>query len=47
MKAKNMDQGKKEYGEHVHTGDNVGVVMNTINGELSFVVSGVNLWCCM
>ena len=34
---------RKEEGEYVHTGDSVGVVMDTAKGELSFVVSGVNL----
>ena len=40
---------KKEYGprkkdgEYVHTGDSVGVVMDTTKGELSFAVNGVNL----
>ena len=34
---------KKEDGEHVHTGDSVGVVMDTTKGELSFVVNGANL----
>ena len=34
---------KKEWGEYVHTGDSVGVVMDTTKGELSFVVNGVNL----
>ena len=29
--------------EYVHTGDSVGVVMDTTKGELSFVVNGVNL----
>ena len=39
---------KKEYGiwkdkgEYVHTGDSVGVVMDTLKGELSFSVNGVN-----
>ena len=33
----------KGYGEYVHTGDSVGVVMDTAKGELSFVVNGVNL----
>ena len=39
----------KEYGprkgnrEYVHTGDSVGVVMDTAKGELSFVLDGVNL----
>ena len=38
----------KKYGpkerkrEYVHTGDNVGVVMDTTKGELSFVANGVN-----
>ena len=41
--------GVKEYGprkgngQYVHTGDSVGVVMDTAKGELSFVVNGVNL----
>ena len=34
---------RKEDGEYIHTGDSVGVVMDTTKGELSFVVSGVNL----
>ena len=34
---------RKEEGEYVHTGDSVGVVMDTAKGELSFVVNGVNL----
>ena len=34
---------RKGNGEYVHTGDIVGVVMDTSNGELSFVVNGVNL----
>ena len=35
----------KEYGkgQYVHTGDSVGVVMDTAKGELSFVLNGVNL----
>ena len=33
---------RKEDGEYVHTGDSVGVVMDTTKGELSFVVNGVN-----
>ena len=35
----------KREGEYVHTGDSVGVVMNTTKtkGKLSFVVNGVNL----
>ena len=38
----------KEYGprkkdrEYVHIGDSVDVVMDTVKGELSFVVNGVN-----
>ena len=34
---------RKRGGEYVHTGDSVGVVMNTAKGELSFVLNGVNL----
>ena len=34
---------RKGSGEYVHTGDSVGVVMDTAKGELSFVVNGVNL----
>ena len=30
-------------GEYVHTGDSVGVVMDTAKGELSFVLNGMNL----
>ena len=33
----------KGNGEYVHTGDSVGVVMDTAKGELSFVVNGMNL----
>ena len=41
---KNKEYGsREESGEYVHTGDIVGVVMDTTKGELSFVVSGVNL----
>ena len=32
----------QENGEYVHTGDIVGVVMDTAKGELSFVLNGVN-----
>ena len=32
---------RKNDGEYVHTGDSVGVVMDTAKGELSFVVNGV------
>ena len=39
---KSMGQ-EKEGGEYVHTGDSVGVVMDTTNGELSFAIGGVNL----
>ena len=41
--------GGKEYGprkgegQYVHTGNSVGVVMDTTKGELSFVLNGVNL----
>ena len=34
---------RKEKGNYVHTGDSVGVVMDTTKGELSFVLNGVNL----
>ena len=34
---------RKGYGKYVHTGDSVGVVMDTVKGELSFVLDGVNL----
>ena len=34
---------RKENGEYVHTGDSVGVVMDTAKGELSFALNGVNL----
>ena len=34
---------RKGDGNYVHTGDIVGVVMDTTKGELSFVVNGVNL----
>ena len=34
---------RKKRGEYIHTGDSVGVVMDTTKGELSFAVNGVNL----
>ena len=34
---------RKERGQYVHTGDRVGVVMDTVKGNLSFVLNGVNL----
>ena len=34
---------RKRNGQYVHTGDSVGVVMDTAKGELSFVVNGANL----
>ena len=34
---------RKGDGEYVHTGDSVGIVMDTAKGELSFVLDGVNL----
>ena len=34
---------RKGDGEYVHTGDSVGVVMDTTKGELSFELNGVNL----
>ena len=33
---------RKEEGEYVHTGDSVGVIMDTAKGELSFILKGVN-----
>ena len=34
---------RKEYGKYLHTGDSVGVVMDTTKGELSFALNEVNL----
>ena len=34
---------RKEIGKYMHTGDSIGVVMDTTKGELSFVLNGVNL----
>ena len=34
---------RKGDGQYVHTGDSVGVVMDTAKGELSFVVGGADL----
>ena len=34
---------RKEYGEYVHTRDSVGILMDTVKGELSFALNGVNL----
>lgn len=34
---------RKGNGQYVRTGDRVGVVMDTIKGELSFVLGGINL----
>ena len=43
-KYKKKEYGpRKEDGEYVHTGDSVGVVMDTAKGELSFALNGVNL----
>ena len=33
---------RKCFGQYVHTGDSVGVVMDIAKGELSFVVDGAN-----
>ena len=33
---------KEKYGQYVHTGDSVGVVMDTTRGDLSFALNGVN-----
>ena len=41
---KNKKYGpRKGEGQYVYEGDSVGIVMDTTNGELSFVVNGVNL----
>ena len=34
---------RKRIGQYVHTGDSVGVVMDTTKGEFSFALNGVNL----
>ena len=34
---------RKRWGEYIHRGDSVGVVMDTTKGELSFIVDGVSL----
>ena len=34
---------RKCFGKYIHTGDSVGVVMDTAKGKLSFVVNGVSL----
>ena len=34
---------RKKKGQYIHTGDSVGVVMDTAKGELSFVLNEVNL----
>ena len=34
---------KRRNGQYVHTGDSVGIVMDTTKGELSFTLGGVNL----
>ena len=40
---RNKEYGpRKKKGDYVHTGDSVGVVMDTSKGELSFVLNGVN-----
>ena len=39
---KNEYGPRKEDGAYIHTGDSVGVMMDTTNGELSFVLDGVN-----
>ena len=36
-------RSKERNGEYVHTGDSVGVVVDTEKGELSFVVNGMNV----
>ena len=42
-RGKEYGPRKEDYGQYVHTGDNVSVVMDTAKSELSFVVNGVNL----
>ena len=43
-KCKRKEYGpRKENGNYVHTGDSVGVVMDTTKGELSFTLNGVIL----
>ena len=39
--AKNMDQGKE--GKYIHTGDVIGVVMETAKGELTFILNETNI----
>ena len=34
---------RKGGGQYVHTGNSVGVVMDTTKGDLSYVLNGVNL----
>ena len=34
---------RKDYGEYVHTGDTVGVVLDAVNCEISFAINGVDL----
>ena len=34
---------RKENGKYVHTGDSVGVVIDTVKGDLSFILNGANL----
>ena len=34
---------KEKYGQYIHTGDTIGVVMDTAKGDLSFALNGVNL----
>ena len=34
---------RKGYGQYVHKGDSVDVVMDTTKGDLSFALNGVNL----
>ena len=42
-RGKEYGPNKEKDGEYVHTGDSVGVVVDTTKGELSFVLNGVNL----
>ncbi len=34
---------RKKFGRYLRTGDSVGIVLDTLKGELSFVLNGVNL----
>ena len=42
-RGKEYGPRKGKGGQYVHTGDSIGVVMDTIKSELSFIVGGANL----